>query len=52
MTMMPKPQIAPKWKFMLAKLLGTRIEMSNGECTLIAYQWRGSTYVTEVMVMA
>lgn len=42
--MLPKIKTAPKWRFLLARMFGKRIVASG----IVAYQFRGATYVVEM----
>lgn len=52
MNSIPTVSMAPKWKFAMAVLFGRRIEVREGQFTLIAYYWRGCLYVTDAGVIA
>ena len=37
----------PRWKFWVASLLGKRVVKESDEYRMVAYRWRGDTYVVE-----
>lgn len=39
---------APKWRFWMARMFGTRVEGRDDATTCVAYHWRGCVYVMSV----
>ncbi len=40
---------APRWKLWLAKMFGTRHQNTDGGVTVVCYDWRGITYITDII---
>lgn len=38
---------APRWKIILARLLGRRFTGEDGDHELVGYEWRGKFYFTD-----